>query len=219
MKKQNGYSILLIMFALTAVFITVGYFVLKSKSLGEPPQNNQTQTPAEEPKEEAKEPVVDDSMAGWKTYTNTKYNYVLQYPPNLKAGSISGNSSLGTFDAPVRGFDVGPLVLVTLTGDLRKEGADYFMASYAIAQNPLPPIEGGPNVECKIDKIINPNATIKSVTCTGEGGPARYALITGTNYDIFVDGYSKGFDESDNGEFQSNDDYIKILSSFKFLTP
>jgi hypothetical protein len=103
-----------------------------------------------------------------------------------------------------------------LKGDLRKTGADYFNESYNLALHPVKPAQGEPTVACTIDKISNSSVTVKSVSCSGEGGPARYALIVGTDYDVFVDGYSKGFDNANNGELKASTDYVNILGTFNF---
>ena len=129
------------------------------------------------------------------------------------------NSVLGTFDVPVRGFHVGPLVLVALAdAELKALAFDYFGASYNLALHPVAQtegsVEGPPPIECKIDAISNSNVNVKSASCIGEGGPASYAYITG-NTDFFVDGYSQGYDGADNGKLKEGD-YAKILGSFKF---
>jgi len=161
----------------------------------------------------------DTSTVGWQVYNNTKYNFSLMYPPNLQSGTVSSNSALGTYSAPIKGFHVGPLVLVALkTADLKKSASDYFNSSYQAALHPQAggASDTGAATACKIDTINNPNAQVKSVSCTGEGGAERYAYITGTSYDIFVDGYTKGYDQADFGSFAKDTDYSNILASFKF---
>ena len=221
MSNQKGSTALIIMISAAVVFLAIGFLVVRQRTKSEPapnPANQETSQTPQEPtnNQELTPPAGSVEIAGWKTYANTKYNYQVQYPPNLKVGSISGNSVLGTYDAPVRGYDVGPLVLITLTGSLRTEATAYFNEYYNLAQHPVTPSPGEPAVFCAIDQMGSANSNVLSVSCIGEGGAARYALIRGTDYDIFVDGYSKGFDNSDNGEFQTETDYVKVLSTFKF---
>ncbi len=222
MNTQRGYTTLVIMFVLAVVFVIVGFLIIRQRINTNPPsptaqQNssnlNSNQTPLPD------QTQTNNLTAGWQVYANSKYGYSLQYPPNLKVGSISGNSVLGDAQNPIKGYHVGPLVLISLKGNLRKTGADYFNESYNLALNPPAQIPGGPAVVCNIDKINNPNIAVKSVSCTGEGGPARYALIIGSDYDVFVDGYSQGFDNADNGSFKSDTDYNNILGTFSFVAP
>jgi len=49
--------------------------------------------------------------SGWKTYTNDKHGFTVMYPPYLKAGAVSDNSVLGTYQVPVRGL-ISPVVRV-----------------------------------------------------------------------------------------------------------
>lgn len=225
MKIFKGYKVLITMVGVGVLFLLIGFLIIKKNvnSVGNPKPTtdqsaNQDQTPVTpEPDPNAQiQADLDAKTAGWKTYDNTKYSYEVKYPANLSAGKISTNSVLGDFQNPVPGFDVGPLVFVTLKADLRKAGADYFNESYNLALHPLAPTPDGPVVGCTIDKITNPNVQVQSVACTGEGGPARYALIKGKDYDVFVDGYSKGFDSQDNTDFAASSDYITLLSTFKF---
>jgi hypothetical protein len=221
MENQKGYTTLIIMFTAALVLLAIGFLVIRNNS-SEPAADNGQQDSSQSDNQQNQQPEqqidVAAYTAGWQTYTNAKYGYEVKYPPNVKAGSVSANSVLGTFSAPVKGFDVGPLVFVSLTGELRQEGADYFNSSYNLALNPPDPIPGGPVVACMVEAIDNPNVEVKSVSCEGEGGPARYALIIGEEYDVFVDGYSKGFDNSDNGEFENSQDYLALLATFKFVS-
>ncbi|HTL39754.1 MAG TPA: hypothetical protein VL306_02995 [Methylomirabilota bacterium] len=225
MKIFKGYNALIIMVAAGVLFLLVGFLVINKNITGnQAPQTNSQQTnsqpsdqipPAVDPNIQI-QADLDAKTADWKTYTNTKYSYEVKYPANLSAGKISTNSVLGDFQNPVQGFDVGPLVFVSLKGDLRKTGADYFNESYNLALHPLAPQPGVSPGGCTLDKINNPSTTVQSVSCTGEGGAGRYGLIKGKNYDVFIDGYSKGFDDQDNTDFANADDYITLLSTFKF---
>ncbi len=221
MKKTN--LVLIIMLACAAVAVGFGFLVMSQRTSRLPSEdqtqnNNQQQQEEQKPVEEETQTV---STTGWKVYVNDKHGFNIQYPTTLKAGSISDNSVLGTFQVPIRGYHVGPLVFVILKdAEIKKDAQELFNNVYNAAVNP-PSGEGAevPPVECKIDKVTNTNVvSLKAVSCNGEGGPAKYAYIQGAAYDIFVDGYSKGYDQQNNGEIPNIADYVTILSTFKFGT-
>jgi hypothetical protein len=215
MKDQKGGTILLIMLIVAVAAIVFGMAVIYKRTINSPAPAQQasstdtTQTPDET---QPTEPVEFTAPANWSTYSNDKHGFSLQYPPNLKAGAVSANSVLGTFSVPVKGFHVGPLVLVVLKdASIKQDALDYFNALY----NPSPSQE--PIGSCTVDKVTNSSVvSIKSISCTGEGGAGSYAYIHGPTYDVFVDGYSKGYDKTSYGTFSSATDYLGILSTFKF---
>jgi hypothetical protein len=158
--------------------------------------------------------------AGWKTYASLQYKFSVSYPPEFEAGQNSPNSVLGTFQEPVSGIMVGPLVFIPLVNEqLNKLATDYFVAYANEAKNPPSDNTSGPSIQCAYDDKISATIAIDYVYCTGEGGPASYALIKDANLRIFVDGYSGGF----SGEVQvppgrMDQSIIKtILSTFHFL--
>ncbi len=220
---KKGNKVLITMLVATLIALGFGFFVMNQR-VSSPPVTSfddselETVTPPPTPSTEPEE-IEPVSTTGWKVYENDKHGFSLRYPTNQKAGSVSGNSVLGTADAPVRGFHVGPLVLVVLKdATLKKEAQEYFNTTYNVALNP-PSGEGQeiPPIECTIHKITNTKVEgLRSVACNGEGGPAKYAYIEGASYDVFVDGYSKGYDGSDNGNYTSDADYITVLSTFSF---
>ncbi len=197
MNNQKGYTTLIVMLLVAVAALVFGFLVIRQRIKTPPPAAvNPAPVPVLTPEPDVL--VIDPT---WQTYVNTKYGFQLQYPANFKVGVISKNSVLGTFQVPVRGFHVGPLVLVVLKDpSLKKQAQDYFN-QYA---------------DCTADKIKNLTVTVKAVTCVGEGGQARYAYIKGSAYDVFVDGYSKGYDTQDFGKFSKETDYASILSTFKF---
>ncbi|MBX4187043.1 MAG: hypothetical protein KW802_02160 [Candidatus Doudnabacteria bacterium] len=223
MKSSN--KILAIMLACAVVAMGFGFFVLRSRSSNSLPDSVTSApetTPAPAP--EADVPTSNAVIpSDWKVYTNTKHGFTVIYPPYLKAGSVSDNSVLGTYQVPVKGLHVGPLLFIALKdADLKKQAQEMFQGLYDAAKNPKPAAGAeGQAVECKID-LENTNQTrtgvtsLKAVSCNGEGGAARYAYIAATNYDFFVDGYSKGYDNQSNGEIKNNEDYLTILNTFTF---
>ena len=218
---KRNYTILWTMLAAAAIAIVFGIFVMKQRISTPPVTPNSNQTADQNSDQTTVPPTPEvnlSSTVGWKTYTNDKHGFSIQYPSSLKAGSVSDNSVLGTFQVPVRGLHVGPLVIVALEDKtLKKDAQDYFDSYYNEAQNPRPAAPGEPSMACSIDKVTNSQVVgIKSVSCNGEGGAARYAYITGKTYDVFIDGYSKGYDSQDNGSIASATDYTTILSTFIF---
>lgn len=213
------------MLAVAALAMLVSFIVIRQRSQNPltttAPQTATDNSTSQAPDQTQSTPTTPDqtsSLVGWLTYVNSKYGFQLQYPPNLKVGTVSGNSVLGTYSSPIRGFHVGPLVLVVLRdADLKKIGADYFNGFYNPSPAAAPSDQSLPAASCTTDKITNTQvSSIKSVSCTGEGGAGNYAYIQGPSYDVFVDGYSKGYDSQDFGSLTKATDYANILSTFKF---
>ena len=227
MKNQRGSTTLIVMLVVAGAALLLGFLVMFQRIKNKPaettnsdPSASQTQA-SDQPAENQTSDIPAQTPTDWIAYTNTKYNFSLRTPPSLKSGAVSGNSVLGTYQDSVKGFHVGPLVLVVLKdAAIKQEAQDYFNGFYDAALHPQPaaPSEG-PTATCKIDKINNTAVSIKSVTCEGEGGPARYAYIKGSSYDVFVDGYSGGYDNL-GGDIppgrMAASDYLGILATFKF---
>ncbi len=151
-----------------------------------------------------------------KTYANAQYGFSFEYPLSVEVGSVAKNSTLGTADIAVPGIYVGNYVFVTANTDkLRKDSNEIVDQMVAVAKNPPPQEEGFPTISCKAETVKNA-VSIQLVSCTGEGGPAVYGVIKGTMYDIFIDGYSKGWDNSKQLKNLSYEDLKKILETFKF---
>lgn len=151
-----------------------------------------------------------------KTYTNSQYGFEFSYPSKVNVGLKSTSSVLGDANHNVPGIFVGQYVFVIAdTSELKKAAASYFDAVSKIPAK-SPPTDG-PTVECKVTTIKN-MVSIQIVDCTGEGGPATYGLIKGANYDIFIDGYSGGWEKNPEMKegFSSEADFIKTLESFNF---
>jgi hypothetical protein len=221
---RRSSKILLIMVACALVALGFGFYVMKSRtsSLSNTQASTSDQSQKQEQQKQTETVPADTttppaSTVGWKTYTNDKHGFNLQYPAALKAGSISDNSVLGTAQVPVRGYHVGSLVFVVLKdASIKKDAQDLFKGVYDAAKTPAPAgaVEGDvPPIQCK---ILVDTADKKAVSCSGEGGPAKYAYITGPAYDVFVDGYSRGYDNQENGNLKSDADFVGVLNTFAF---
>jgi hypothetical protein len=226
----KGNKILIGMVLSAVVLILIGVLVVRERikpvpiqqqaSAGNTSTSDQTQTQTQTQQEAPTPPPAQIPVSipsNWKTYANTKYTFQLQYPPNLSAGTVSSNSVLGTYQVPVKGFHVGPLVLIVLRDpSLKQQAMAYFNQTSSSSSSSNTNTQGGQASACTPETIQNSNATIKSVSCTGEGGSAHYSYISGPSYDVFVDGYSKGYDTADYGTLNQGSDYAAILSTFKF---
>ncbi len=155
---------------------------------------------------------------GLNTYTNTEYGFSFSYPDGVAVGKESPNSSLGEAEIEVPGIYVGHYVFVVAdTAKLKADAKAYINPLVQISEEPIEESPEGPSVSCKITEIDNTNP-ITVVSCIGEGGPATYGLIDGPDFDVFVDGYSRGWDyeNSNTLKFLSEPELIKILQTFQF---
>ncbi|MDP3795121.1 MAG: hypothetical protein Q8R13_04325 [bacterium] len=157
-------------------------------------------------------PATDTS--NWKTYRNEEYGFALRHPPYLGAGAPSENSVLGTAEEPVPGIYVGTVVFVIAEDDLLKKATiDYFATLKNFADHPEQYQE---QVSCVRQAIPKPTVSVELLRCNR----AFYGLIKGGSYDIFVDGYSRGFNTVQAemmGEFKNFDKEIGLmLSTFTF---
>ncbi len=156
--------------------------------------------------------------AGWKTYSSQKYGFEVNYPPAIKVvGIMSENSVLGTYQAPVPGVHIGPLVFVIRQTNADRQFAESYLDNYLATADNSANNPDGPSVGCQ-RQVVN-NAAVTAVACTGEGGAAYYALIKGYEYDVFVDGYSRGFGQltaDELGGFEDNEQINQMLTTFKF---
>lgn len=170
-------------------------------------------------KELEQQAVDKQQMTDWKTYSSQKFGFEVNYPSAIKAaGIMSENSVLGTYQAPVPGVHIGPLVFVIRQTNADRQFAQSFLDNYlATAESPVKNPDG-PSVGCQRQTVNN--TAVTAVACVGEGGAAYYALIKGYEYDVFVDGYSRGFGKlsaDELGSFEDNAQINQMLSNFKFI--
>ena len=148
----------------------------------------------------------------WKTYRDDGYGFEIRHPAKYQKtiGKIVG-SVLGTTKKPVSGASVGPLVFVKAEDAKLRKAADQKFLSY------------WSNKSC-VKKAINNGLDVKLVFCTVDGAAVNYGLAKGTGYDIFVDGYTGGYDEEllktygKPGKAVSKAEMLTILSTFKFVS-
>ncbi len=148
---------------------------------------------------------------GWKSYRDDGYGFMLRYPAKYQktVGSIVG-SVLGTTKAPVFGTSVGPLVFVKVEQTALKNKARAKFNFYWESN------------DC-IKKSVNTGLDIKLVFCEIEGEAINYGLVRGEEFDIFVDGYTAGYDKELlntyglPGKSVTPEEMLTILSTFTFL--
>ncbi|MCX6764082.1 MAG: DUF333 domain-containing protein [Candidatus Moranbacteria bacterium] len=159
---------------------------------------------------------------GWKVYKNSQYNFELAVPDYVNTGQISENSVVGTYNDPIKGIYIGNLILIVADNkDLKEKAKEYFEGYYVKGIKTEGDPKKGPSITCEGEEILNNYATMRIVSCNGEGGPATYGLIEAEKYMIFVDGYSVGF--SQNQELSNEivsfknqaQEIKKMMASFK----
>jgi len=165
-----------------------------------------------------------------KTYQNDEYGFEFKYPAYLSVGQKAPNSVLGTYDEPLGGTFVGSDVWVaakTSDGDRYANIKSYFnnlyrnaYATEAEMQKYFDAIAEGPAAACRKDNYENPGAQVSGVTCIGEGGGGVYVFIEGNGKAVFIDGYSGGYagqsQEEPQAGYQNEEDFAKVLASFRF---
>lgn len=197
------------------ILLAAVIYLLTAKHAVSPVVNNNQQAENQKPVEDNNQ----NATADWKTYGSQKFGFEVNYPSAIKAaGIMSENSVLGTYQAPVPGVHIGPLVFVIRQTNADRQFAQSFLDNYlATAESPVKNPDG-PSVGCQRQTVNN--TAVTAVACVGEGGAAYYALIKGYEYDVFVDGYSRGFGKlsaDELGSFEDNAQINQMLSTFKFI--
>lgn len=153
------------------------------------------QTESALPKHEVRQATTTtpSMIKGWNVYTNETYRFQLQYPTGVDVGAKVKSINLGTYQDPVYGIEIGGGQLVPLVTPELKSKALGIMAQmeyYSNNSGQTKPGEMPQSVTCVSQPIENPYMSTEAVYCTGEGGPAYYAYLSGGSMDFFYDGYA-----------------------------
>ena len=162
--------------------------------------------------------TIDTSQ--WKIYRNEKYGFKLPLPLSVTAGLPAPASVLTTSEIKVEGLYVGNLVFVVGNSPDRRQVIRERVAYLRQAAEGAFRNDEGPGWGCNTSILTNNQTTIDIFDCGGEGGPAFYALIHGSRYDIFVDGYSSGFNRDlaeQAGHWGSKEDILTSLRTFAWV--
>lgn len=170
-------------------------------------------------------PETSTSIDDWKTYKDERYGFEFKYPDYIKdtAPYTEGLSRIDeaaklwpkyaqNYKGYQNEFRIGhDIFTILITPNDRKFGEEYGLQKDDSYDSPLS--------MCKTISLENKN--IRAVKCGTEEGSYVSALITGKNFDIFVNGthsgilYYLGIEDN----YIKTDDYPYLLSTFKFIEP
>jgi hypothetical protein len=163
------------------------------------------------------------STIGWKTHRDEGYGFELKHPAKYSGtiDIIAQNSILGTSASPVPGASIGPLIFIKADTSSLKNKADTKFNTFWNKKGK----NESPTDYCDKGVVQNTSLDIRVASCLSNGKKANYALIQGNTFDMFVDGSTSGFDEKListyglAGNAVSKEEFVQILSTFKFITP
>ncbi len=157
---------------------------------------------------------------GWKTYRDEGYGFQVSHPSKFSdtVSSVVANSILGAGQKTVPGTSVGPLIFIKAdSAELRKLATTKFNVYWNYASR----LES-PKDYCSKGVIENTNLDIRVASCDKDGKKSNYAIIKGTNFDIFVDGATSGYNKNLLDAYgpagnMSQTEFTQIISTLKLI--
>lgn len=205
---QRGFSGILILVGVLILAVVAGgaFFLGRQTSpvqtvvqtMVSPSPVPSQQVPVESPKQASPSPV--DEIANWKTYTSTKYKYLIKYPTDWETYAYGYKPS----DEPK---DIGGERFLRKNGN---SGSDLQITPSLSTELSYP-------TEEKFIKGFFDNRIVSSITVDGAQGTKVAGTLKGKNQEVVL--FSKnGFifeiqSESEDGAKV----FDQILSTFKFL--
>jgi hypothetical protein len=187
----------------TAVSATFGFFIWMNAHESWLYEDTYTKYPTV--RKHVSSLVTTIETVGWKTYRDEGYGFQVRHPSKYQEGVGKIVSSVFGVSAT----SVGPLTFVKAESLALRTTVNAAFESYWNNKN------------C-VKKAVNTGLDIKLAFCTISGKPANYALVKGDDFDIFVDGYTFGYDKELASLYggakntMSQSEMLTILSSFKF---
>ena len=154
---------------------------------------------------------------GWKTYSDESYGFKVSHPAKY-SDTVSNIVKSSILNAP--GTSVGPLIFIKADTQNLKTAANNRFDRY---WNYMSQAESPTNYCRKqvIEGIYG--SEFRVVFCLINNKEERFAHIKGQKYDVFVDGYTSGYDKTlidtygTASKAMSQSEFTQILSTFSFI--